>query len=276
MKKLFVGLCVAFCAHFAHSQSQPIVVFDNLAIAHESKGWRVVHASTVPAHFNLIKGDLIIRIDGKKASDTGPMIMATILSEGNRRIIDVFIERGDFPFETKLRDLSSMDLDPVGTVPLRHVASGFSAPDAEFKDIDGKPLTLEQFKGRWLLISFTGTWCEPCMETLPNVLSAAEHNDLSLNLLVVTLNDSAEAVRRMQQKYSITAPIARMLPFSELPIAFGIATNQLTGQLPALVLIHPDGEVALIAIGVSYGDRLEHNIGCLISGNCTDAGPAPH
>jgi thiol-disulfide isomerase/thioredoxin len=283
MKKLLPCLLSAYCACLGYSQPEsvpphpePLVVVDNIAITHEHKGWRVINASTMPIHFNLLKGDLIVRIDGRNAADTGPMTIASLLSEGSRRYIDVFVERGDFPMETKLRELSAMDVDPVGAIPLRHVMSGFSAPDAEFKDIDGKPLSLEQFKGTWLLINFTGTWCGSCMQTLPEVLSVAEHNDLSLNLLVVALNDRAEAVRRMQQKYSITSPIANMQSVSELPVAFGIATNQLTGQIPALVLIRPDGEVALIAIGVSFGDHLEHNIKCLVSGNCTGLGPMVH
>ena len=127
------------------------------------------------------------------------------------------------------------------------MASGFSAPDAEFNDIDSQPLTLEQFKGKWLLIDFMATWCAPCMEALPKVLSSADHNQLSL--LMVALNDKADAVRRMRQSYEIRSPIAMMGPMAQLPIDFGIATNLWTGQIPAYVLIRPDGEVALIAIG---------------------------
>jgi thiol-disulfide isomerase/thioredoxin len=275
MKRLFLCICVAVCAHVASSQSEPIVAVDNIAITHEHKGWRVISASTVPIHYNLIKGDLIVRIDGRNAAETGPMMMAGILSKANRQYIDVFIERGDFPMETKLREMSSMDIDPVNAVALSRVASGFSAPDAEFKDIDGKPLTLEQFKGKWLLINFTGTWCVPCMESLPKVLSAVEHHDLSLNLLIIAINDRVESVRRMRQQYEIGSPMAIVQSFSSLPIGFGIATNQLTGQIPALVLIRPDGEVAMIEVGVEP-DGIEHNLECLISGNCTAAGPAAH
>lgn len=265
MKKRFLCICVAFCAHLAYSQSQPIVIVDNIAITHEDRGWRVIGASTAPIHFNLIKGDLIVRIDGKNASETGPMMMTSLFNEGYRNSINLFIERGDLRMETKLREIPVEDYDPVGSNPFRHVAGGFSAPDAEFKDVDGQSVTLEQFKGKWMLIDFMATWCPPCMEALPKVLSIADHNQLSL--LTIALNEKTNAVRRMQQEYKISSPIAMMQIMSQLPIDFGITTNLFSGQVPALVLIRPDGDVALIEIGCFDGIRLEKAIKGLMSSN---------
>ena len=266
MRKLFLCICVAFCALLAHSQS--FVIVDNVALIHEERGWRVINASTIPIHFNLIQGDLIIRIDGKTAAETGPMIMASLFNQGNRNNVNLFIERGDLRMETRLRDISAQDFDYVGSNPFRHVASGFSAPDVEFKGIDGLPLTLEQFKGKWTLIDFMATWCAPCIEALPKILSIANHNQLSL--LTVALNDRAPAVRRMQQEYKISSPIAMMQIMSQLPIYFGITTNLWTGQVPALVLIRPDGDVALIEIGCFDAIPLEKAIEGLMNPNANE------
>lgn len=265
MKKLFLCVCVAFGAQLARSQSEPVVAVDNLRVIHEHKGWRVVSASTTPIHFNLLKGDLIVRIDGRNAADTGPMLMAGLFNQGYRRAINLFIERGDFRMETTLRAIRSADYEPVGANPFKHVASGFSAPDADFKDIDGQPLTLEQFKDKWLLIDFMGTWCAPCMEMLPETLNVADRRQFSL--LTVALNDKPDAVRRMRQSYKITSPIAMMPFMGELPIDFGIATSHLTGQIPGFVLIRPDGEVALIAVGSIDPKHVEKSIDCLM--NCS-------
>jgi thiol-disulfide isomerase/thioredoxin len=263
MKKLFLCAYIALCPHFAYSQSEPIVAVDNIAVTREHKGWRVISASTTPIHFNLIKGDLIVRIDGKNASETGPMLLASLFNEGHRRNSNLFIERGGLRTEVVLREILTQDYSPVGSNPFRHVASGFNAPDAEFNDIDGQPLTLEQFKGKWLLIDFMATWCESCMEALPNVLSSADHDRLSL--LMVALKDKAEAVRRMRQSYEIRCPIAMMQPMAKLPIGFGITTNLWSGQIPAYVLIRPDGEVALIASGAIDADHIEKTIDSLMS-----------
>jgi thiol-disulfide isomerase/thioredoxin len=268
MKRLFLCVYIAICGHLAHSQSEPIVAVDNIAVTHEHKGWRVINASTTPIHFNLIKGDLIVRIDGKNAADTGPMIMASLFNEGHRREIKLFIERGDTPMEIGLREIRPQDYEPVGANPFRQVASGFSAPDAGFNDIDSQPLTLEQFKGKWLLIDFMATWCAPCIEALPEVLSSADRNQLSL--LMVALKDNAKSVRHIQQSYKIGSPIAMMGPMAQLPIDFGIATNLWTGQIPAYALIRPDGEVALIAIGAIDVNHIGKTIDCLVSCKTND------
>lgn len=263
MKKLLLCLSLALCAHFACAQSQPIVEVDNISITHEPKGWRVVNASTTPIHFNLMKGDLIVRIDGKNASETGPMQMASLLNEGYRRAVRLFIERGVLRSEINLREIPTQDYSPVGANPFRHVASGFNAPDFELKDIDGKPVTLEQFRDKWLLIDFMATWCPPCQETLPQLLSVVNRTQVSL--LMVALNDKAESVQRLRQSYRIDAPIAMTQITSQLPIDFGIATNRWEAQVPGWVLLRPNGEVALIKIGLNKPDRLERAIQSLMN-----------
>lgn len=269
MKRLFLYLCIALCTHFAYSQSQPVVAVDNLAVTHEHKGWRVTDASTTPIHFNLMKGDLIVRIDGKNAADTGPMVMASLFNEGYRRKINLFIERGGLRMEIGLREIPTQDYSPVGANPIKHVASGFSAPDAEFNDIDDRPLSLEQFKGKWLLIDFMGTWCPPCREGLPKVLSIADHDQLTL--LMVAINDKAEAVRRMRDSNHIQSPIAMMQAMAQMPIDFGITTSRYTGQIPAYVLIRPDGEVALIAIGAIDANHIGKTVDCLMGCKAEEA-----
>jgi thiol-disulfide isomerase/thioredoxin len=264
MNKLALSFCIALSAHLAYAQSEPTVAVDNIAVTHEHKGWRVTEASTTPIHFNLVKGDLIVRIDGKNAADTGPMIMASLFNEGYRRKINLFIDRNGLRMETGLREIPTQDYEPVGANPLKHVASGFIAPDAEFSDIDNQPVTLDQFKGKWLLIDFMGTWCPPCREGLPKVLSIAESDQLSL--LMVAINDKAEALRRMKQINRIASPIAMMPWMAQLPISFGITTSRYTGQIPAYVLVRPDGQIALIAIGAIDAKHLGKTIDCIM--NC--------
>lgn len=42
--------------------------------------------------------------------------------------------------------------------------------DFRVKDLEGKPLSLEQFKGKVVLVDIWGTWCKPCREALPGLV----------------------------------------------------------------------------------------------------------
>lgn len=246
MKKyliFYIFFMVLFCVA---SQAESVVSVNNLSLIHEHKGWRVLEGSVKPIHFNLLKGDLIVRIDGKNAADTGPMQIACLLNQGYQHYVQLFIERGKERISIDLRQISSSDYSPAVGVPFRHVASGFSSPDWNIKDLDGNIISLDQYKGKWLLIDFMSVWCQSCIEQMPTVLDTARHE--KLDLLIVALNDRPLALQRIRHEYKIASPIAALSSLAPLPVAFGVTANMDRGQIPAFVLIAPDGEVAMESI----------------------------
>jgi thiol-disulfide isomerase/thioredoxin len=254
LNAIILCACFSLAAQTSVVPSQPVVVANNIMLAHEAHGWRVVNEEPGSIHWNLQKDDLIVRIDGRNASETGPMQMASYFIENNRRRVPAFIERSKMGMEIGLRDFKAWEYDPIGGKPFAHATTGFSAPNAEFETIDHEHVTLEQFKGKWLLLEVGASWCGPCVARLPEMVTLAEKEKEQLTVVGVEINDRPQAIQRMIEQNKIKFRVASMSFMSSLPIQLGVSTVHYMAELPAFVLIEPDGEVALIVIGAGEPD----------------------
>ena len=72
----------------------------------------------------------------------------------------------------------------------KEVEAGPTAPDFSLKDLSGQTVTLEQYRGKVVLLDFWATWCPPCRMTIPMLIKLQDkYRDDGLVILGISIDD---------------------------------------------------------------------------------------
>jgi thiol-disulfide isomerase/thioredoxin len=82
---------------------------------------------------------------------------------------------------------------------------GQSAPNIEGTLIDGKPFSLNNNRGKILLVNFWASWCEPCREEMPAIEAFLKKNKAKgFEVLAITVDKPSdmEQAKQIMRNYS--------------------------------------------------------------------------
>ena len=129
-----------------------------------------------------------------------------------------------------------------------------NAPKYDFafntRDLDDKPLTLDQFRGKVLLVDLWGTWCKPCLETIPGLIQLRQkYADRGFDVIGFDYEQS-------EQDPEKAAPAVKaFVKKSAIPYRIAMLTEELQARIPNLegfptsILIDRNGKVRLQLTG---------------------------
>ena len=106
--------------------------------------------------------------------------------------------------------------------------------------IDGKPVSLSSFKGKYVLLDFWASWCKPCRVENPNVVKAyQEFKDKNFTVFGVSLDKDKNAWLQAIQQDGLTWTHASDLKdwSNEAAALYGVQS------IPANFLIDPQGNI---------------------------------
>lgn len=68
------------------------------------------------------------------------------------------------------------------------------APEVTFKDLDGKDVSLSQYRGKIVLVNFWATWCDPCRIEIPWLIEMQQkYGDKGFTVLGVAMDDEGKS-----------------------------------------------------------------------------------
>ena len=85
------------------------------------------------------------------------------------------------------------------------LAVGAKFPDFDEKDVEGKPLSIANYKGKVVLVDFWATWCGPCVGELPNVIKTYQkHHPQGFEIIGVSLDQDKQKLTSFLTQRKVT------------------------------------------------------------------------
>ena len=142
------------------------------------------------------------------------------------------------------------------------IAVGDPAPDKQLARLDGDGMAeIADFRGKWVLVNFWASWCEPCKTEAPALESFQRaHSAQGFTVVGINLDDATDDAREFVDRYGLSYPQLRDGDGDDRRDAYGM-----TG-FPESFLIDPQGHVALIRRGPVDERYLDEQVAPVIQG----------
>jgi len=121
------------------------------------------------------------------------------------------------------------------------------APDFSITTADGEFLSLEDLRGKVVLLDFWGTWCPPCVESVGSMreLHKKYAKDPSFVMIAISVNDEEDTWRAFTTKNQMVWP-QYLDREHKIQRAFGIRA------FPTYIIIDHEGIVKFRSSGASF------------------------
>jgi len=123
---------------------------------------------------------------------------------------------------------------------------GNAAPNFKLRNLDGKEVSLDQFKGKVVLLDFWQTSCGPCRMTMPLLERLQKEFPQNMALLAINLQEPASVVRDYLREENIDSEVL-LDEDGAVGSAYGAEA------IPLQVLIDKEGKLRRVQAGLGPG-----------------------
>ncbi len=138
--------------------------------------------------------------------------------------------------------------DPVEMTPAPRL--GYLAPDFRLDDLEGKPHTLSDYRGKPILVNFWATWCPSCRAELEGMQAFFQQHADNVQVLGVNWGESAAMIDGFLERIDVHFPILLDIRGT------AFVSYQLTG-VPTSLFLDSEGVIRGIWLGPMRPDEIE-------------------
>jgi len=120
---------------------------------------------------------------------------------------------------------------------------GKLAPDFELQSLDGKTVSLSDFRGKAVLLNFWATWCGPCRAEMPFLQQVHEEwADKGLVILAVNIGEGQSEVEEFMEEFGLSF-LALLDTDREVALQYNVRA------IPTTYFIDKEGVIQELKVG---------------------------
>lgn len=142
---------------------------------------------------------------------------------------------------------------PSASAPQPAVDPGQPLPELEVEWFDGSTTVLADHAGTPLVVNFWASWCDPCIDEMPDLGRVHELADGDVTVIGVNLQDRPDRAAKLVAETGVTYDLIRD-PDAVLSRAFGVR------GLPATFYVDAEGRIVHGHTGVLTFDAVREDL----------------
>ncbi len=129
-----------------------------------------------------------------------------------------------------------------------------SAPTFTLPDLEGKMVSLSDYRGKWVVLDFWGAWCKWCIKGFPALKEAYNKYNGELVVIGIDNRDTVEEWKGAVERFKL--PWVNV--YNGVNDENGILAAYLVEGFPTKAIINPEGKIVDITVGEdpSFFERL--------------------
>ena len=132
--------------------------------------------------------------------------------------------------------------------------------DFTMKDVEGKDVSLQSYKGKVILLDFWATWCGPCKVEIPHFIEFQQkYGAKGLQVVGVSVDDPVDKLAPYVKEMGMNYPVLQGLGHDAVQDAYGPILG-----IPVSVMISRDGKICATHTGLTGKDVFEKEIESLL------------